>query len=194
MSEASLPFNEKYSPSTAKVSSGEKRKQEWEKSIKNPQEFWAEKAKAIDWFKPSNQSTGRFKPTVLQVVPRRRTQHLLQRPRQTRKNRHEKQTRLHLGRRNGRSQNLHLLPTLQRSQQTRQSLQRPTDSKKATASQFTCQSSQNSQSLCLQPHASAESTQSSSQASALKHSQTASTTLAQKSSSQQTALSEEANP
>jgi len=51
MSEASLPFNEKYSPSTAKVSSGEKRKQEWEKSIKNPQEFWAEKAKAIDWFK-----------------------------------------------------------------------------------------------------------------------------------------------
>ena len=52
MSEASLPFNEKYSPSIAKVSSGEKRKQEWEKSIKNPQEYWAEKAKAIDWFKP----------------------------------------------------------------------------------------------------------------------------------------------
>ena len=51
MSEASLPFNEKYSPSIAKVSSGEIRKQEWEKSIKNPQEFWAEKAKAIDWFK-----------------------------------------------------------------------------------------------------------------------------------------------
>ena len=54
MSEASLPFNEKYSPSNAKISSGEKRKQEWEKSIKNPQEFWAEKAKAIDWFKPFN--------------------------------------------------------------------------------------------------------------------------------------------
>ncbi len=51
MSEASLPFNEKYSPSIAKVSSGEIRKQEWEKSIKNPTEFWAEKAKAIDWFK-----------------------------------------------------------------------------------------------------------------------------------------------
>ena len=51
MSEASLPFDERYSPSIAKVSSGEKRKQEWEKSIKNPQEFWAEKAKAIDWFK-----------------------------------------------------------------------------------------------------------------------------------------------
>ena len=26
-------------------------KEEWEKSIKNPQEFWAEKAKAIDWFR-----------------------------------------------------------------------------------------------------------------------------------------------
>jgi acetyl-CoA synthetase len=51
MSESSLPFNERYSPSIAKVSSGEKRKQEWEKSINNPQEFWAEKAKAIDWFK-----------------------------------------------------------------------------------------------------------------------------------------------
>ena len=52
MSEASLPFNEKYSPSNAKIGSGTKRQQEWEKSIKNPQEFWSEKAKAIDWFKP----------------------------------------------------------------------------------------------------------------------------------------------
>jgi acetyl-CoA synthetase len=51
MSETSLPFNEKFYPSPANVSSGEKLKQEWEKSIKNPQEFWAEKAKAIDWFK-----------------------------------------------------------------------------------------------------------------------------------------------
>src|SRR5665647_3504161 len=51
MSSDSLPFNEKYSPSIAKVSSGEKRKAEWEKSIKNPTEFWAEKAKAIDWIK-----------------------------------------------------------------------------------------------------------------------------------------------
>jgi acetyl-CoA synthetase len=51
MEEASLPFNERYSPSIAKVSNGEIRKAEWEKSIKNPQEFWAEKAKAIDWFK-----------------------------------------------------------------------------------------------------------------------------------------------
>ena len=51
MSEASLPFNEKYSPSIAKVSSGEIRKKIWEESIKNPAEFWAEKAKAIDWFK-----------------------------------------------------------------------------------------------------------------------------------------------
>ena len=51
MSESSLPFNEKYSPSSEKISSGEKRKQVWEQSIKNPQEFWAEKAKAIDWIK-----------------------------------------------------------------------------------------------------------------------------------------------
>ena len=51
MSESSLPFNEKFYPSTQEITSGEKRKQEWEKSLKNPQEFWAEKAKAIDWFK-----------------------------------------------------------------------------------------------------------------------------------------------
>lgn len=52
MPEASLPFHETYSPSNTTVSSGEKRKKEWKKSITNPQEFWAEKAKAIDWFKP----------------------------------------------------------------------------------------------------------------------------------------------
>jgi acetyl-CoA synthetase len=52
MSEASLPFNEKFYPSNEKISSGEKRRQEWERSIKNPSEFWAEKAKAIDWIKP----------------------------------------------------------------------------------------------------------------------------------------------
>jgi acetyl-CoA synthetase len=52
MSETSLPFNEKFCPNNVKVSSGEKLWQEWEKSIKNPQEFWAEKAKAIDWYKP----------------------------------------------------------------------------------------------------------------------------------------------
>jgi acetyl-CoA synthetase len=51
MSESSLPFNEKYSPALGNVGSGQKRKQEWEKSLKNPTEFWAEKAKAIDWFK-----------------------------------------------------------------------------------------------------------------------------------------------
>jgi acetyl-CoA synthetase len=44
MSEASLPFNDKVFP-------GKKLKGEWDKSIKNPQEFWAEKAKAIDWFR-----------------------------------------------------------------------------------------------------------------------------------------------
>jgi acetyl-CoA synthetase len=51
MSETSLPFNEKFYPNNAQASSGEKLRQEWEKSIKNPQEFWAEKANAIDWFK-----------------------------------------------------------------------------------------------------------------------------------------------
>ncbi len=51
MSEASLPFDEKFYPSNEKVSSGEKRQREWERSLKNPKEFWAEKGKAIDWFK-----------------------------------------------------------------------------------------------------------------------------------------------
>lgn len=51
MSEASLPFDEKYSPSNVQISSGEKRKQEWEQSLKDPMAYWAEKAKAIDWFK-----------------------------------------------------------------------------------------------------------------------------------------------
>jgi acetyl-CoA synthetase len=44
MSESSLPFNDRVIPAN-------RLKEEWEKSIKNPQEFWAEKAKAIDWFK-----------------------------------------------------------------------------------------------------------------------------------------------
>ncbi len=44
MSEASLPFNEKVFPTKTL-------KSEWERSINNPEEFWAEKAKAIDWFK-----------------------------------------------------------------------------------------------------------------------------------------------
>ncbi|MEM2098861.1 MAG: acetate--CoA ligase [Candidatus Bathyarchaeia archaeon] len=51
MSETSLPFNEKYTPTGASISAGEKLKQEWEKSIANPKEFWAEKATAIDWIK-----------------------------------------------------------------------------------------------------------------------------------------------
>jgi acetyl-CoA synthetase len=51
MSEANLPFDEKFYPSNEKVSSGEKRQREWERSLKNPKEFWAEKGKAIDWFK-----------------------------------------------------------------------------------------------------------------------------------------------
>src|SRR3972149_6732057 len=51
MSESSLPFNEKFYPSSQKIGSGERLKEELEKSLKNPQEFWAEKAKALDWYK-----------------------------------------------------------------------------------------------------------------------------------------------
>jgi acetyl-CoA synthetase len=50
MSETNLPFNEKFIIDK-QTSSGEKLKREREKSLKNPQEFWAEKAKAIDWFR-----------------------------------------------------------------------------------------------------------------------------------------------
>jgi acetyl-CoA synthetase len=50
MSETSLPFNETYCPSSEKISSGTKLKQEWQRSINNREEFWLEKAKAIDWF------------------------------------------------------------------------------------------------------------------------------------------------
>ena len=52
MSETNLPLDEKYYPASVKISSGEKRRKDWEQSIKNPQEYWVEKAKAIDWFKP----------------------------------------------------------------------------------------------------------------------------------------------
>ncbi len=44
MSESSLPFNDKVFP-------GKKLKEEWKKSIENPQEYWAEKAKVVDWFR-----------------------------------------------------------------------------------------------------------------------------------------------
>ena len=52
MSESSLPFNDRVYP--GKMDKNAQRtllKAEWEKSIENPQEYWAEKAKAIDWFK-----------------------------------------------------------------------------------------------------------------------------------------------
>ncbi len=52
MSETSLPFNETYYPSNEKVSSGAKLKQEWQRSISNREEYWLEKAKAIDWYTP----------------------------------------------------------------------------------------------------------------------------------------------
>jgi acetyl-CoA synthetase len=69
MSEASLPFDEKYFPNIAKISSGEKRKQDWEQSIKNPQEYWAEKAKAIDWFKPFSKVLDDSNPPFFKWFP-----------------------------------------------------------------------------------------------------------------------------
>ena len=50
MSESNLPFNEKFILDK-QTSSGEKLSQEREKSLKNPEKFWAEKAEAIDWFR-----------------------------------------------------------------------------------------------------------------------------------------------
>jgi acetyl-CoA synthetase len=50
MSETSLPFNETFYPSNEKIGKGTKLKQEWQRSIENREEFWLEKAKAIDWF------------------------------------------------------------------------------------------------------------------------------------------------
>ena len=50
MSETNLPVNEKFIINN-QDSSGEKLHKEREKSIKNPQDYWAEKAEAIDWFK-----------------------------------------------------------------------------------------------------------------------------------------------
>ncbi len=53
MSESSLPFDEKYYPTAEKIGSGQTRKKESEKALQNPEAYWAEKAKAIDWFKPA---------------------------------------------------------------------------------------------------------------------------------------------
>lgn len=50
MSEINLPFEEKFIINK-QDSAGEKLKQEREKSLTNPKDFWAEKAQAIDWFK-----------------------------------------------------------------------------------------------------------------------------------------------
>jgi acetyl-CoA synthetase len=51
MSETSLPFNETFYPMNEKTGTGAKLKKEWQQSIENPEEYWLEKAKAIDWFK-----------------------------------------------------------------------------------------------------------------------------------------------
>lgn len=51
MSDANLPFNEKYYPINEKVTLGETRWQEWKHAVQNPEAYWAEKAKAVDWYK-----------------------------------------------------------------------------------------------------------------------------------------------
>ena len=69
MSETNLPFNEKFYPNNTPQSAGAKRKQEWEKSINNPNEFWAEKAKAIDWIKPPTQILDDTNPPFYKWFP-----------------------------------------------------------------------------------------------------------------------------
>jgi acetyl-CoA synthetase len=69
VSESSLPFNEKYSPSSEKITSGQKRQQVWEDSIKNPEAFWAEKAKAIDWIKPATKVLDDSNPPFYKWFP-----------------------------------------------------------------------------------------------------------------------------
>ena len=69
MSESSLPFEERYCPSIAKFSNGEKRKQESEKALKDPQDYWSEKAKAIDWLKPFSKVLDDSNPPFFKWFP-----------------------------------------------------------------------------------------------------------------------------
>ena len=69
MSETNLPFNDKICPNNAQPSSGEKRRREWEESINNPQEFWDNKAKAIDWFKPYSKVLDSSNPPFYKWFP-----------------------------------------------------------------------------------------------------------------------------
>jgi acetyl-CoA synthetase len=69
MSETSLPFNEKFYPSNEKVSSGARLKQEWQRSISNREEFWLEKAKAIDWFTPPTKALDDSNPPFYKWFP-----------------------------------------------------------------------------------------------------------------------------
>ncbi len=69
MSEANLPFNEKYYPSSEKITDGQKRKQEYEKSLKQTQEYWLEKAKAIDWFKQPTKAVDDSNPPFFKWFP-----------------------------------------------------------------------------------------------------------------------------
>ena len=112
MTEASLPFNERYSPSIAKFSNGQIRKQESEKSLKNPQEYWSEKAKAIDWFKQPSKALDDSNPPFYKWFPDGELNICYNALDRHIKGPPQKQACLHLGRRNGRSKNLHLLSTL----------------------------------------------------------------------------------
>ena len=69
MAETSLPFNETYYPSNEKVSSGVKLKQEWQQSIDNREEYWLEKAKAIDWYTPPTKALDDSNPPFYKWFP-----------------------------------------------------------------------------------------------------------------------------
>ena len=69
MSETSLPFNETFRPANAKIGTGTKLKQEWQRSIDNREEFWLEKAKAIDWFTPPTKALDDSNPPFYKWFP-----------------------------------------------------------------------------------------------------------------------------
>ena len=69
MSETSLPFNEKFYPSNEKISTGAKLKQEWQRSISNREEYWLEKAKAIDWYTPPTKALDDSNPPFYKWFP-----------------------------------------------------------------------------------------------------------------------------
>ena len=53
--------------------------QEFDRSLSDPEGFWGDAAKMIDWYQPPTQVLDRSQPAVLPVVRRRGAEHLLQR-------------------------------------------------------------------------------------------------------------------